>query len=171
MASCYVQGCSFSFALRISHRFVGVRHMWLCSISRLQNFNSFAFSSSSLCAQRSSHDIRWSNTWRCLMWRDDQPVFPDTASSSPALSLPPIATFFPCPKSAQGLLVRSTVAIRGRLLPDSSLEFRVVSLLQLAALTTISSTVTLPVLVVKNLSRGSTPPRYHTALTIGVTMP
>jgi len=73
------------------------------------------------------------------MWRDDQPVFPNTASSSPALFLPPIVTFFSCPNSAQGLLVRSTVAIRGRLLPDSSFELRIVSLLQLAALTTIQA--------------------------------
>lgn len=34
--------------------------------------------------QRSSHDIRWSNTWSQLLWRDDQPVFPNPAKSRPA---------------------------------------------------------------------------------------
>ena len=139
MASCDIQGYSFSVALQISHRFLGVCHMWLCSIFRLQSSDSFANSSFNPCAQRSSHDIRWSNTWSRLMWRDDQPVFPNTASSSPALFLPPIVTSFSYPNSAQGLLVRSTVAIRGRLLSDSSFEFRIVSLLQLAALITIQA--------------------------------
>lgn len=139
MASCVVQGCSFSFALHISHRSLGVCHMWLCSIFRSRGFNSFAYSSLDPCAQRSSHDIRWSNTWSRSMWRDDQPVFPNTASSSPASFLPPIVTSLSCPNSAQGLLVRSTVAIWGRLLSDSSFEFGIVSLLQLAALTTIQA--------------------------------
>lgn len=75
------------------------------------------------------------------MWRDDQPVFPNTASSSPALFFPPIVTFVSCPNAAQGLLVRSTVAIRGRLLFDSSFEFRILSFLQLAALTTTSKVI------------------------------
>jgi hypothetical protein len=139
MASCDVQGCSFSFALQFSHRFLGVCHLWLCCIFRLQSSDGFAYSSSNPCAQRSPHDTRWSNTWSRLMWRDDQPVFPNTASSSPASFLPPIVTSLSCPNSAQGLLVRSTVAIWGRLLSDSSFEFGIVSLLQLAALTTIQA--------------------------------